>query len=390
MDLEKHQLFVIQPTTLCNLNCSYCWLPDRHIKKNMSQDTFRHILERIGNAADRLQGTPSLVWHGGEPLIMGAEYYRKCLEDLARMCKERAITITPGIQTNCMLIDQSWIDLFKEYNLQIGVSIDGPAFLHDQKRLQRNGQGTHTMVERGIDLLRKAGIDFSVISVITEASLEHADEMFHYMRKICTKSGLGFNIDENEGIHVNSSILSLDKDQNIMYSKLRRFFFRIFELNEDYNRELMMRDFKKFYPFVDKRIRLGEVQNYNSMVSPGAIINIDCEGNFSTFCPELLMGQQQGKDNPFVFGNVRENDFESMSNNEQFLAIAEKIARSREKCLEGCDYFMVCGGGSPSNRYYEHNTLDATGTLFCRNQIQVVADAVLDYVEGRRSGDISC
>jgi uncharacterized protein len=161
---------------------------------------------------------------------------------------------------------------------------------------------------------------------------------------------------------------------------------RLFELNEKAGRPLDIRDFSKFYRFVDRKAELGS-DSYNSMVRPGALINVDHTGNISTFCPELLMGHSK-QNNPFIFGNVKYNDFCDMSSDDRFQRISEKVLSGRKKCRETCDYFMVCGGGSPSNRFAEHKALDTSETLFCKNQIQTVADAVMDYLEGGRSGPI--
>jgi len=381
MEQAKHELIILQPTTFCNLNCRYCWLPEKHLDKRMSHETFRLILKRIVNAADRLVDKPTLLWHGGEPLAMGVDYYRQCLEDLNRVCQEHGISLQPSIQTNATLINEAWIDLFKTYNVKLGISVDGPAWLHDQGRTRRNGKGSHAAVERGIELLKNAGIEFSIIAVVSNVSLDHADELYDYFRDLNIKVGVGFNIEENEGVHANSSVLSQSADRDLMYEKVKRFFSRLFERNEQEDRKVIIREFEKYYPFVDGLAQMGQDFIYNSMMSPGAIITIDYAGNLSTFCPELFIGQQG--DNPFVFGNVKTHDFDSIEKDERYFLVADAIMRGREKCRAECDYYMVCGGSSASNKYYENKAMDTTETLHCRYQIKAVGDAVLDYMEAR-------
>ena len=118
------------------------------------------------------------------------------------------------------------------------------------------------------------------------------------------------------------------------------------------------------------------------MVRPGALINIDYAGNISTFCPELLMGYSDNihKDK-FSFGNVEMDDFEDIVDKDNFKSVSQGIMVGREKCKKTCDYFDVCGGGAPSNRYAEHGSFEQAETLFCRYQIKSVADAVLDFME---------
>jgi len=386
MELAKHQLFVVQPTPLCNLDCRYCWLPERHLNEQMSHEVFRAFLRRVGNATGHLDNGAGLVWHGGEPLVLGADYYRQCLTDLRTISEQHGFFLSVGIQTNGVLLNKIWVDLFKEHNIQIGVSVDGPAWLHDRYRVHRNGAGSHTEVQRGIDLLGEADINFSVISVLNRTALDHPDEIFAYLRTLRTQNGFAFNIDEDDGGNRFSSILDRTADQTLMNQKVRRFFLRLFELNEEAGRALKIRDFVKFYRFVDGHSPL-DGTSYSSTVTPGALINVDHRGDFSTYCPELVMGYP-GPNNPFVFGNVIVNDFSDMLSNQRFLSAAKDIEYGREKCRATCEYFMVCGGGSPSNRYSEHKSLTGTETLYCKNHIQATADAVLDYLEGLRAGPL--
>src|SRR5260370_19513267 len=111
LELAKHQLFIIQPTSLCNLDCTYCWLPERHVNRRMSHETFVTIMERIGEQRDHLASSASLVWHGGEPTIMGVPYYRQCLDDMRRVQAVYQFELSPGIQTNATLLNDDWIKL---------------------------------------------------------------------------------------------------------------------------------------------------------------------------------------------------------------------------------------------------------------------------------------
>ncbi len=118
----------------------------------------------------------------------------------------------------------------------------------------------------------------------------------------------------------------------------------------------------------------------------GSIISLDHAGNFSTFCPELALGIRLSEAyNPFIFGNVKHDTFASMAFDARFGVAVKGILSGRDKCKTTCDYFRVCGGGSPSNRYAELGTLDASETAYCRNHTQAIADAALDYFEGIRT-----
>jgi hypothetical protein len=120
-----------------------------------------------------------------------------------------------------------------------------------------------------------------------------------------------------------------------MDERLRRFYARLFERNEIEGRKLLIRDFGKFDAFVDRVGPLGGSQ-YNSMVSPGAIISFDHRGSFSTFCPELLLGHGRKVENPFVFGNVRDHQLRSIIDDANYSVAAPAVASGREKCRDSC------------------------------------------------------
>lgn len=381
MNFCEYELFILQPTTFCNLDCIYCWLPDRDLKKRMSHETFRAFLNRIGDSAENLSKRAEMVWHGGEPLALGVEYYRQCLEDLKRISEDRGFRLPVGIQTNATLIDEKWIDLFLEYNIQIGISVDGPEWLHDSHRPYRNKMGSHAKTSRGITLLSDAGIQFSVISVLTANSLKYPDEIYDYFLTLPTTKGFAFNVDEDDGANKHSSILSCRSPE--MEAAVRFFFKRLLELNESNGRPLDIRDFSKFRMILDGEKILGS-DSFSSMVRAGALMNVDYQGNVSTFCPELLMGfnNQEIKDR-FIFGNVNVGGFDEIRFNPNFLDVSAEIELGRELCKRNCEYFFVCGGGSPSNRFSEFSRFDVAETSWCRYQTKAVADGVMDYIEER-------
>jgi uncharacterized protein len=114
---------------------------------------------------------------------------------------------------------------------------------------------------------------------------------------------------------------------------------------------------------------------------PFVYLNFDCAGNVSTFSPELLTvtHDHYGK---LTFGNVFELDtLEDILDNPTFCQVYADIQRGVKGCQESCAYFLLCGGGAPSNKLHECATFDATETTNCRLVIKAVANAVLDHLE---------
>jgi len=231
-----------------------------------------------------------ICWHAGEPLVLPIDYYRQAFDAIERLTPAGK-KVQHCFQTNAMNIDDAWCGFFNAYGAKIGVSIDGPAEINDANRLTRSGQSTFSKTLAGIKCLQRHNVDFSVISVLSSASLNKAREMHDFyvsegIKDVC------FNIEEIEGIYADSSLNSRNKE--IEFEKFMREFWN---LTVNSGELYYVREFTDMLncivrPENDKLI-------YNSMVEPFAIVTVDWEGNFSTFSPELL-GQKSDDYGNFI------------------------------------------------------------------------------------------
>lgn len=373
---EKISLLILQPTPFCNINCSYCYLPNRNLTKRMSAETFTKILKRL-DESDLVGEKLSLVWHAGEPLALPISYYHELFEIIESFpsLKEK---IVHSLQTNGMLINDAWGKLFKQYEFSIGLSIDGPAFLHDSFRKDRLGQGTFARVLSGLECLRRNDVSFHVIAVLTSKSLDYADEIFQFFLDLGVRN-VGFNIEEKEGVNSSSS-LEGDFDE-----RMKKFFQRMYELQTTSNGQLMIREFNQACRGIASadltNLKGGEFGS-NDQVNPFRILTVDSDGHFSTFSPELL-GMNNAAFGDFIFGNVHENSFESIRNNQHFLKVLGDVRSGVEKCRSGCEYFALCGGGAPANKLYENGTFDSSETMYCRYTIKYPIDIALNDLESQ-------
>ena len=128
----------------CNMACGYCYNGSARTScvqdpKTISMDT----LYRIFDEAYPLMKTDNLVviWHGGEPLLAGKDFYREAIKVQKIAAKNRYHVIN-CLQTNGTLIDEEWIDLFSQLKIGPSVSIDGPSELHDSIRVFLDGGAT--------------------------------------------------------------------------------------------------------------------------------------------------------------------------------------------------------------------------------------------------------
>ncbi len=110
--------------------------------------------------------------------------------------------------------------------------------------------------------------------------------------------------------------------------------------------------------------------------APGAILSIDCEGNFTTYSPELL-GLKSSHYGDFAIGNVKTDTLATAINGDKFRHMSTDIARGLSKCRDTCEYYGLCGGGAPVNKYFENGSFDSTETMFCRLNRKVLVDVIV-------------
>ena len=213
-------LLVIQPTPFCNLDCDYCYLPFRQSREKIAPNLLEQIFRRTFESS-AVGDHFTVVWHAGEPLVLPISFYRGALDVIARL-NSRDVSVSHSFQTNGTLITPEWCHFIRECHLRIGVSIDGPEFLHDRHRKTRTGRGTWSRVMRGIATLRDQEIPFHVITVLTSESLAHADEIFEFYLRNGIRQ-IGFNIEEIEGINRSSSLLS-EQASELVTAFMSRFY----------------------------------------------------------------------------------------------------------------------------------------------------------------------
>ena len=366
------RLVIIQATPFCNLDCDYCYLPDRSNKKQLSLELITPIFQKLLTSSFT-KNAFTVCWHAGEPLTVPLSFYKSAFEiikNLELKISPQKPKITYSIQTNGTLINQAWCDLFRQYPVKIGVSLDGPDFIHNSHRKTRTGLGSYAGTMKGIKLLQKNKLDFQVIAVLTENSLDHPDKIFQFFRDH-NVNRVAFNIEEVEGIHCNSSLKI-----NNHRKRVNAFFQRFWELTTATKGDFQVREFEQ----ISSLILTGKLRQQNQLSHPFSIVSIDTQGNFSTFSPELLAMSSQDYGN-FILGNFQQDSLESICNTEKFQKIYHDIFQGVKKCQNSCDYFGLCGGGAPSNKYWENNTFISTETMACQYNKQVIADIVLQGIE---------
>lgn len=358
------QLLVIQPTSFCNLDCTYCYLPDRGNRATMTHET----LKAIGTttvASHLFTDDTTLVWHAGEPCVLPPAWYRDALAILETGAGRKIPR--QALQTNATLLTEDWIDFIIEADISVGVSIDGPQWINDRRRVTRSGAGTFARAQEGMAKLRAARVPFHIIAVVTADAVAYPEKFAHALAETGAYS-IGLNIEEIDGCNTKSSLFETSPAE-----RYGNFLNRFLDAIEKLETPPKLREYDRFIAALKNGTRTTRhMENV-----PGAIVSVGRDGALTTFSPELL-GTACDRYNDFVFGNVHElTDVARMFLNTTYLKALVDVHSGVANCRKSCRYFSVCGGGSPSNKLGETGKFDSTETAFCRLSVKATFDAML-------------
>ncbi len=349
---------VMQPTSLCNLDCSYCYLAHRNENKKMSSI----VSEAVAKSIEEEGGNVQITWHGGEPLSCGIKHFRNLLSPFETL---RVIgRIRHSVQTNATLINDEWCALFKEYAIHVGVSIDGPRWAN-LKRVNWSSKESYPHIMRGIDFLKKHQIPFTVICVVGDWSLIHAHKLYEFFSELgCFE--VGFNIEEKGGIHNSSA------PDN---SELVKNFWKELFLSWRENPKISVREFSRVLAWMetvseDKQSVINSQDLFPSVAHDGSVVLLS---------PELLDARSEHYNN-FVAGNVLRQSLHSILSVGEELEYVRDFRKGVAKCAQVCEYSDYCMGGQASNKFFELGSTNGTETIYCRNTEQRLVDAVLSVV----------
>ena len=181
------QVFAKPAGAICNLDCQYCYYRD---KRSLYPDTgaFRMsetLLEEYIVQHIQAAGGPEVAfsWHGGEPTTLGVDFFRKAVE-LQRKHRPAGWRIRNGIQSNGVLLDEEWGRFLAAEGFSIGLSLDGPAELHDAYRVTRGGEPTHRRAMRGYELLRKHDVHTDIVCVVHNLNVRYPLTVYRFFREI--------------------------------------------------------------------------------------------------------------------------------------------------------------------------------------------------------------
>jgi uncharacterized protein len=335
-----------KPTgAICNLACSYCFFLDKELlylgsKFRMSEEVLENYIQQLIKAHSNQQVT--VAWQGGEPTLMGVDFYRRAVE-LQEKYRKPGMIFENTMQTNGTLLDDEWCRFFKENDFLIGISIDGPGELHNVYRVDKKGNGTFDPVMKGLRLLQKHGVAYNILTTVNRRNADYPLEVYHFLRDEARTEWIQFipiveRIDE--GGHTLYQKGNRVSDRSVLPEQFGSFLCRIFD-------EWIRNDVGRVY------VQTFEASARKWLGLPSGM----CV--FEETCGIGLVLEHNGDlyscdhfvEPDYLLGNIMEKEISELSASEkQYRFGQNKRDLLPQVCLE-CDVLFACRGECPKNRF---------------------------------------
>jgi len=189
----------------CNLSCSYCFYLDKKAlypgtqSFRMSEAVLERFIQQYIETQPAEVREIQFAWQGGEPTLMGLRFFERVVE-LQKRYARPSLTIENALQTNATLLDNDWGRFLRENGFLVGISIDGPAELHDAQRRDRRGRGSFDSVLRGLEVLKRNRVEFNTLTVLHRHNCSDPARLYDFLTEIGSKHLQFIPIVEHTGL----------------------------------------------------------------------------------------------------------------------------------------------------------------------------------------------
>lgn len=336
-----------KPTgAICNLACTYCFFLDKELL--YEGDRFRMsegMLDTYIRSLIEMHRTPqvTVAWQGGEPTLMGLDFYRRAME-LEERYREPGMLFLNTMQTNGTLLTDEWCAFFAEHEFLIGISIDGPQELHDAYRVNKRGEGTFDKVMRGLRLLQKYGVEYNILTTVNRLNGDYPREVYRFLRDEAGTDWMQFiPVVERVDEHGNPADLrgAHASERSVLPEQFGTFLTAVFD---EWVRHDVGRVFVQTFE--------AAARNWAGLSGSGmCVFNETCGLGLALEHNGDLYSCDHFVDPEFLVGNIGEASIEALvSSRQQYEFGREKLDSLPQYCLD-CDVRFACHGECPKNRF---------------------------------------
>jgi uncharacterized protein len=325
----------------CNLRCDYCFFLEKSALYpgsdfHMSDEVMRAFVRQTIEA----QRVPfvTLAWQGGEPTLMGVEFFRRALE-VEREFLPQGWGVERTIQTNGTLLEDEWAEFLAENDILVGLSLDGPRKLHDAYRHDSSGGSVFDLVEGAARLLQKHGVEFNVLCTVNAANESHPLEVYRYFRDELGARYLQFiPIVEVETLPSERAPGTVS-DRSVSKRGYGEFLSAIFD-------EWVRRDVGEMFVQFFDGVLAAYLRGHSSLcvLRPTCGDGLALEHNGDVYSCDHFV------DPPHLLGNILETPVGELARSPKQLEFGEAKQTTLPGQCRKCAYLFACNGECPKNR----------------------------------------
>ncbi len=321
----------------CNLDCSYCFYLE---KADLFSETNKHRMSLetlelfIRQTLQQTVGQVSFTWQGGEPTLMGLEFFEQAVKFQKRFGKGRLIS--NGLQTNGLLLNQEWANFLKENDFLVGISIDGPEHVHDRYRIHLDGKPSWQQVVHNAKILLDAGVEVNVLSVVNDYSVQYPEEIYHFHKSLGIEHMQFIPLVETDHAHPEKAAAF-----SVGQAAYGNFLIKLFDL--------WQHDFENGVATTSIRHFDSVFHSYIGLEAPDCTLLKECgnyvvvEHNGDVYSCDFFV--EPG----WKLGNLYDEDILVMLNSDKQKEFGELKSDLPEKCQK-CKWQRPCYGGCTKDR----------------------------------------
>ena len=344
---------------VCNLDCDYCYYLEKdalYPGKKFSLSTFRmneQVLETLirDYIGSQSQEKIEFIWHGGEPTLLGIDYFRKALTLQQKYANGK--TITNAFQTNGTLINDEWAEFFAANHFLCGLSIDGPKKFHDNHRRYPNGQGSWEKVVECARIFRAHGVEFNTMSVVNATNSKQPVLIYDFLKELGSRFMQFTPIveriaeDETEELSIitpdyakQASIMS----ENVSAADWGNFLCRIFD-------RWVKNDVGTYYVNYFDNTLAAYVNQMPGLcsIAPYCTCALAIEHNGDAYCCDHFVFPE------FRLGNITESHIGELAKSDKQLFFEQNKQDTLSSQCRNCEFLKACGGDCPKNRFVKNS-----------------------------------
>lgn len=325
---------VVKVNNDCNQHCIYCGVGDVVEKETMDDKTLSNCIKKVANW-NTTDGEISMQWYGGEPLLMGLDFYKKIIE-LQKSVPNHRFHNT--IQTNGTILNNDFLDFFESNNIHISFSLDGCKEAHNLNRPYQNGKPSFDDTMHWLNETKKRRIGGDcVILVLNKNTASHIDNIYEFSKE--NNLSIKYNPQNRLGRAVSNNGLELSSKE------LAEVYIRLFDLWHDYapkNRT----DIRFFLCTIENIASIVNKTTGNNFRSDCSFLNTECRFSVLAVAPNgdfYPCGKFIGTKD-FLYGNINETEYLSDNQRHPSKDIFIKRHKGLAEC-ETCKYVMLCNSG---------------------------------------------